>query len=507
MKRYYLMAAAALTLTGCTNEYLGGEINQKNEAPKAITFTSGKQNVTRAETTHESVAAAGKLDYSFTVYSYKMMPGVTTPIAVFDSYQVWWDGSASTSNTAGWEYVGEEGQDYGSNTKVTLTKKQTIKYWDEDASYYIFAGCKNLSDKLQMNLNPATEVLAIEELEGATAADYQKIMLADKVKIEKNDYGKPVKFTFRSVGIMVKAGFYETIPGYSVRIDKTYQGDNASDAVVLNGNFTSANAKPTITYNNEGKCEFIYGAENSTASTYNVGPLKYPDTFPDESKRGTYVYPTIGKSASEVSLWSAAAFPHQGNTATEMWMKIDYTLIADDKTSGAEEIHVKGAMVRVPVAYCTWETNHAYTYIFKITDNKLTPITFDAVFVDDISTDQQVITTVDEPSITTYQQGSDVKGNDEYAPGTTITLSAVFKSGQTIAAENPWTYAKVATPITEAEAAKAMNTLTWYNAANNSSVYTVTLPNAGAEKYVVVRLKYKESDTDKYAFKVIRVKE
>jgi hypothetical protein len=62
----------------------------------------------------------------------------------------------------------------------------------------------------------------------------------------------------------------------------------------------------------------------------------------------------------------------------------------------------------------TWNPNFAYTYLFKITDNKLTPITFDAVTIDDGEGNQQTITTVDNPSITTYQKGAIV---NEYNAG------------------------------------------------------------------------------------------
>ena len=83
-----------------------------------------------------------------------------------------------------------------------------------------------------------------------------------------------------------------------------------------------------------------------------------------------------------------------------------------------------------------WKNNFAYTYIFKISDNTngnpgtigedpvgLYPITFDACVADESSDFQETITTVDEPSITTYANGKIVTENDEYVTSNKVYIT------------------------------------------------------------------------------------
>ena len=49
-----------------------------------------------------------------------------------------------------------------------------------------------------------------------------------------------------------------------------------------------------------------------------------------------------------------------------MQLRVDYTLVALD--GSGDEIKVRDAYVSVPVEYLQWKPNHAYTYIFKISD-------------------------------------------------------------------------------------------------------------------------------------------
>ena len=58
----------------------------------------------------------------------------------------------------------------------------------------------------------------------------------------KTNYDKTVSFTFRNIGAKVRFGFYETIPGYTVKIDKFYI-DNANSAVVTD--FATMNGPQT----------------------------------------------------------------------------------------------------------------------------------------------------------------------------------------------------------------------------------------------------------------------
>ena len=100
--------------------------------------------------------------------------------------------------------------------------------------------------------------------------------------------------------------------------------------------------------------------------------------------------------------------------ATPLTIRMNYTLTSED--GSGEKIKVYGAKAVIPAAYTAWQPNHAYTYIFKISDNTngttstttdkegLFPITFDAVVNDVAENDftHESITTVSAPSVTTY---------------------------------------------------------------------------------------------------------
>ena len=93
-----------------------------------------------------------------------------------------------------------------------------------------------------------------------------------------------------------------------------------------------------------------------------------------------------------------------------------------------------GANAQVPAAYAQWKSGYAYTYLFKISQNTngltnpeidiagLYPITLDAVVTDTQDGVQETITTVADPSITTYSKGRVVTTNDEYKTGANIYI-------------------------------------------------------------------------------------
>jgi hypothetical protein len=110
--------------------------------------------------------------------------------------------------------------------------------------------------------------------------------------------------------------------------------------------------------------------------------------------------------------------PQIDNT-TNMKLKVDYTLY-NEKTK--ETININGKTAEVPAEYLRWKPNFKYTYLFKINDNDLYPITFDAVVIEAENGEVEYITTVSEPSITTFGVKSNlyVYGGSEYAAGSDI---------------------------------------------------------------------------------------
>ena len=140
----------------------------------------------------------------------------------------------------------------------------------------------------------------------------------------------------------VRFGFYETIPGYSVKIDKVNM-DGVSPYVM------GSNAVGTIL------------SRTSSQPTW-------------DKANGSYSFVDFANS-------------------NDMFVRIDYTLTADD--GSGETIAVKDAIVTIPSQYIQWKSDYKYTYIIKIYDNTNTfnwgetpvseiyPATFDAIVIED----------------------------------------------------------------------------------------------------------------------------
>lgn len=354
-----------------------------------------------------------------------------------------WDVEANntTSNTRGWEYVGaKDATDLGIG-KITLSKEQTIKYWDYSASEYHFvAGSPIDAFKYNTSTDLTTGTViksaTVSKLAGhiyanekGTALETNPVYIAAPVKITKDDYQKPVTFTFQRQQSMVRVGLYETIPGYSITDIKFYAYDAKDNFNVSEGNniiLTSA----TPNY-------FVGGSEVSGTVTYNWDTPSYSFEYTENTnlKKSKNWYAgklgTLAKTSSEQTVdilygtdkdMSTTGYftvlPTQATTASPILIKCDYTLISDDDSG--ETIKVTGATAAIPAAYSKWEANTRYTYLFKISDKTngytgtdpdktgLYPITFDAVVKDE---KQGTITTIATPSITTYQANSVVENS------------------------------------------------------------------------------------------------
>lgn len=150
----------------------------------------------------------------------------------------------------------------------------------------------------------------------------------------------------------VRFGFYETIPGYSVKIDKV---------------------------NMDGASPYVMGS--------NV------------------VGTTLGTTITQLT-WDMAngrySFVDFANS-NDMFVRIDYTLTSED--GSGETIAVKDAIVTIPSQYIQWMPNYKYTYIIKIYDNSnaynwgeipvfnIFPASLDAIVIED-DNGHQTITTI-----------------------------------------------------------------------------------------------------------------
>lgn len=458
MKKYIFLAASALTLASCTSDDFLGDTpgSTPTSANSAINFGGDADKITRA-TSNEGTEAQ-MLDGQFLVYGVKKTNDKIFH-NVFVNYFVWdVEQNNTTSNTSGWEYVGASGATGLGTGKITLSKEQTIKYWDYSASVYHFvAGSPINAFKYETSRDPTTgteiESATVTGLAGhyeanntETALKTNPVYIAAPVKVENKDYQKPLTFTFQRQQSMVRVGLYETIPGYSITSIKFYAYDDKNDFNVSEGNniiLTSAtpnyfvggsNVSGTVTYNwDTPSYTFKYTNNDNLKKSQNW----YAGYFEPHNALATTSSETdvdilygTDKDMSTTGYFTVLPTPSTTD-ASPILIKCNYTLTSDDQKG--ETIEVTGATAAIPAAYSKWEPNTRYTYLFKISDKTngytgtdpdktgLYPITFDAVVMDE---KQGTITTVATPSITTYQKGSVVEnGGIKYVAGKEIKVT------------------------------------------------------------------------------------
>lgn len=325
--------------------------------------------------------------------------------------------------------------------------------------------------------------------------------------------------------------------------------DNVAHAALKTGTTYASNTFGRLIYTKAISKEGIAGKEflgsNGGAVTEAKAPTIYLAT---EASDPTWAVGTWTiDHETKTSEWKPI-LPNEKNK-TGMTLLVNFELVSLD--GSRETIYVKNALCTVPAEYCQWKPNYAYTYLFKISDNVkgttdhedpgfdpdpdkpdptpvpegpdpgpdpdptdpfnphidpdpvagLYPITFDAFVMDETEL-QETITTVSDPSITTYAPESDVTTDNEYKVGTKISLivaNTKAKAWEVCSAPS-------AAAVTELEAAtldKNGNT-TWVAADGDATTgYSFTPAKAG---YYTVRLTYVVNKKDTYAYKVIRVK-
>ena len=450
-KRHAIIASAALLLVGCANDETVVNNTPTDEVPTgaAIDFNLTVPGQTRS--TLAGSAAATKLNKEFVVYGIKhttTTSGNTSSVTdqdVFKNYLVkWTDNTAGTteSNTNNWEYVGETPY---ANTKVSpVATTQTVKYWDYSAdkgyTFTAFSGKNVLAANTGTTQSPiVTKTATGYTVNVPSSADLSQIFFSDRVTVAKTSYDKPVVLTFRNFGSKIRVGFYETVPGYKVTIDKFYtdsRTDKTSPITTFN------DMKTEVTDNS-----FVAAVQNVKPAASNKANVSYyaaGTANENQAKVGidnssTYQYTlTLGKNivGTELGTNANAAIWDNGNSSSDnytivypnlenvnpMLIRCDYTLTSED--GSGETIKVKNARVTVPTQYVQWKSNYAYTYLFKISNNTngttgnigdnpddptqggdaegLYPITFDAVVMEATDYAQETTTTVATNSVTSY---------------------------------------------------------------------------------------------------------
>ena len=576
-KYFFLAALTGLALAGCSSDDFIADAPpvDTNEGMVPIMFNSLKSNFTRAD--FKGADAAEKLNGMFVVSGYKggqttwaddddadATPPVKKNSIVFDNYKVVYGENTaftSESNTNNWEYAGVAPIKHATDNGIT---QQTIKYWDYSADQYDFiawgigkydnAGTPTAitpiykdADEYPTLQNHEVRVSAITpktavgdattensviayKFEGK-AVDLANCYVADIVTVKKGNstdgYGyrtsndpdeaknKAVTLKFRQLGTKVRIGFYETVPGYSVKNVKFYTTGavltNTATQIVDNATIFSAAADiytegtytvyfPTVddpddADNNQAHIKFAPKSGVAQTTTVDLGGMNYTYKESGEKDNGA-VY--LGRASNDASYAGVATDNYYvvylpNETGTNLNLRVDFTLESID--GSGEIIEVKNAKAQVPSIYTTWKPGYAYTYLFKISDNTngrtgvydptqaddatinsdpagLYPITFDAVVVnaEDDAT-QETITTIATPSITTYQQNSTVVNANEY----TVNDNDIFVTVNTNA--NPG-------------ALIAMNT----DAATANGAALYIIPAGMTEAEVIDALAYRNTD-------------
>ena len=457
IRKLLYITTIILTLAGCASEdYIGDqEIRRQNESGKPISLNLTAAPQTRSAKT--GADAASDLNNNFVIWGDKTMNDNSTQ-TVFDNYQVnYVSGSenTTTSNSAGWEYVGYKNLPYGTGTRtgdtepytITLNNdgvaanatatgvEQTIKFWDYSASNYNF-----FAYSLGKGDNPETPAsTTYAKASAMTTSGYTLSGSADQLKAcyisnkktvtPSGSSDKQVQLEFRNFASNVKIAFYEIVPGYSINNLQFYPDAGATTtAGTVPYLYAGSESLPTagdytISFDANGKAQVSAPTSDTHASNLAFGTALTYTADKEYQEAAGLNY--IGRASNEATPTTAVTvLPNPDGT--DLHLKVDYTLVSRD--GYGETIHVTGATATVPAAYAKWQPNYSYTYLFKISDNTngstgqsilgLSPITFDAIVNVDPAGKQETITTVTNPSITTYQKGSDYATTNEYKAGT-----------------------------------------------------------------------------------------
>ena len=399
--------------------------------------------------------------------------------AVYTNYYLnYTENSANNtqSNTAGWEYVGVDNKKYRNNVTPKVDADQTIKYWDYSAKAYTFYAATAKPSDVQegkVTINKITEDAAGSvytkgyEVTLKDGASWDELYFADRKVISKtmdaehgkhDVYGGEVNFKFRNALTKVRVAMYETIPGYSVTIDKFYYTkDGETDQTTAEtGKFKAdANNTPLVTSETGVTYKVVYYDEteaggqlvnqprmlpNKTGEGATKTVLELGDNLKADKELSTIITtPTYDTDGGKYTLF----MPQADNNQT-LSLKVDYTLTSLDGSD--EKIQVTGATATIPAKYLCWRPNYAYTYLFKISDNTngstggtgdpagLYPITFDASVVETETGNVEYNSAMGTATITTFAVKNKSYQHDraDYENGSDLYATVVDKDKKTV---------------------------------------------------------------------------
>lgn len=480
MNKYLIIAASALALAGCSSDDFLGDGSGNGQNSAAIQFGGGTTKTHRA--TSNSVYKIENLKTNgFWVYGTKHSAAedntATNDQAVYTNYYLKYDGNKNNtqSNTAGWEYVGVDNTKYRNHVTPKIDADQTIKYWDYSAKAYTFyAATANPADvqegKVTINKITADEAGSVYtkgyEVTLKNGASWDELYFADRKVISKSTdaehgkhdvYGGEVNFTFRNALTKVRVAMYETVPGYSVTIDKFYytkDGETAQTAGATDKFTADASNTPLVTSETGVTYKVVYYSDTDADGQLVNQPRMLPNKTGEGAtkkvlelgnnlKAGIKLSEIITKPTYDTDGDKYTLFMPQADNDKTLSLKVDYTLTSLD--GSGEIINVKGATAVIPAKYLCWRPNYAYTYLFKISDNTngstggtgdpagLYPITFDASVVETETGNVEYNSAMGTATITTFavKGGLYQHGNADYLKGSDLYATVVEENKTT----------------------------------------------------------------------------
>lgn len=519
MNKYLIIAASALALAGCSSDDFLGDGSGNGQNSAAIQFGGGTTKTHRA--TSNSVYKIENLKTNgFWVYGTKHSAAedntATNDQAVYTNYYLKYDGNKNNtqSNTAGWEYVGVDNTKYRNHVTPKIDADQTIKYWDYSATAYTFyAATAKPSDvqegKVTINKITADEAGSVYtkgyEVTLKNGASWDELYFADRKVISKSTdaehgkhdvYGGEVNFTFRNALTKVRVAMYETVPGYSVTIDKFYytkDGETAQTAGATDKFTADASNTPLVTSETGVTYKVVYYSDTDADGQLVNQPRMLPNKTGEGAtkkvlelgnnlKAGIKLSEIITKPTYDTDGDKYTLFMPQADNDKTLSLKVDYTLTSLDGSK--EEIHVKGATAVIPAKYLCWRPNYAYTYLFKISDNTngstggtgdpagLYPITFDASVVETETGNVEYNSAMGTATITTFAVKGNLYQHDkaDYENGSDLYATVVDKDKNTVTldATNTKVYQLTADGVAEKNLSEAL-VANWV--ANNKTGY------------------------------------
>lgn len=486
MNKYLIIAASALALAGCSSDDFLGDGSGNGQNSAAIQFGGGTTKTHRATSNGvykiENLKANGFWVYG-TKHSAAEDNTATNDQAVYTNYYLKYDGNKNNtqSNTAGWEYVGVDNTKYRNHVTPKVDADQTIKYWDYSAQAYTFYAATAKPADVEAGTVTINKIIADAGANGSVytkgyevtlknGATWDELYFADRKVItnkgtkrgEHDVYGGEVNFTFRNALTKVRVAMYETIPGYSVTIDRFYYssavGDDQQTAEV--GRFKAdASNTPLETSETGVTYKVVYYDKTEASGQLENQPKMLPNAAGEAGatktvlalgnnlKRGTELSTDIQRPTYDTNGGNYTLFMPQADNDKTLSLKVDYTLTSLDGSN--EEIHVKGATAVIPAKYLCWRPNYAYTYLFKISDNTngstggtgdpagFYPITFDASVVETETGNVEYISAMGTATITTFAVKGNLYQHDkaDYLKGSDLYATVVEKDKSTVALE------------------------------------------------------------------------